>query len=263
MSAVNGETVLITGASSGIGLELARCFAADKSRLVLVARNTEALQSLAAELRRGYGIQATVVTADLSRPETPARVFHELQHAGITVDVLVNNAGFGAHGEFAGLPLQRQLEMIQVNVASLTDLTGLFLPGMIERKRGGMLNVGSVAGFVSGPGMAVYFATKAYVLSFTEALAGELTGTGLTVTALCPGPTTTNFGNVARGEKERQFKAPKMSAAAVARCGHQAFRKGRVLAIPGLRNHFLISLTRLTPRRFQRNVVKSLNRTRN
>ena len=125
-----------------------------------------------------------------------------------------------------------------------------------------MLNVGSVAGFVSGPGMAVYFATKAYVLSFTEALAEELAGTGLTVTALCPGPTATNFGNVARGPKERQFTSPKMSAAAVARCGHRAFRKGRVLAIPGPQNHFLIFLTRITPRWLQRKIVKSLNRTK-
>jgi short-subunit dehydrogenase len=262
MSAANGETVLITGASSGIGLELARCFAADKCRLVLVARHTGALQSLADALHRAHGIQTMVLTADLSQPEAPARVFNELQQAGVTVDVVVNNAGFGAQGMFADLSLRRQLEMIQVNVAALTELTGLFLPGMIERKRGGVLNVGSVAGFVPGPGMSVYFATKAYVLSFTEALAGELAGTGLTVTALCPGPTATNFGNVARGQKERQFKSPKMPAAAVARCGHRAFRKGRVLAIPGLLNHVLIFLTRITPRRFQRKVVKSLNRTK-
>jgi short-subunit dehydrogenase len=263
MSATNGEMVLITGASSGIGLELARCFAADKSHLVLVARNTGAMQSLADELRRKHGIQVMVLTADLSRPEAPARVFNELQKAGVTVDVLVNNAGFGAHGAFDGLPLRRQLEMIQVNVAALTELTGLFLPGMIERKRGGVLNVGSVAGFVPGPGMAVYFATKAFVLSFTEALAGELAGTGLSVTGLCPGPTATNFGNVARGKNERQFKAPKMSAEEVARCGHRAFRKGRVLAIPGLQNHILIFLIRITPRWLQRKIVNSLNRIKN
>jgi len=262
MNAANGETVLITGASSGIGLELARCFVADKSRLILVARNTEALESLAEELRRAHGIQTIVLTADLSRPETPARIFNELQSAGVTVDVLVNNAGFGAHGDFAGLPLRRQLEMIQVNVAALTELTGLFLPGMIERKRGGVLNVGSVAGFQPGPGMAVYFASKAYVLSFSEALAEELAGTGLTVTALCPGPTATNFGNVARGAKERQFKARKMSAETVARIGYFAFRKGRVVAIPGLQNHLLIFLTRITPRWLQRKAVKSLNRTK-
>jgi len=262
MSAAGGETVLITGASSGIGLELARCFAADKSRLVLVARNTTALQSLADELHRERGIQTMVLTAELSRAETPARVFNELQQAGVTVDVLVNNAGFGAHGAFAGLPLRRQMEMIQVNVAAVTDLTGLFLPGMIERKRGGVLNVGSVAGFVPGPGMAVYFATKAFVLSFSEALAEELAGTGLTVTALCPGPTATNFGKVARGPNERKFKSPKMTAEAVARCGHRAFRGRRVLCVPGLQNHFLIFLTRLTPRSFQRKTVKSLNKTR-
>ena len=143
---------MITGASSGIGRELARCFAADQSHLILVARTTAALQSLAEELRREHGIQALVLTADLSRPESPARVFRELQQAGLAVDVLVNNAGFGAIGTFAEWPLPRQLEMIQVNVAALTELTGLFLPGMLERKRGGVLNVGSVAGFVPGPG---------------------------------------------------------------------------------------------------------------
>jgi len=256
------ETVLITGASSGIGLELARCFAADKSRLVLVARNAAALQSLADELRRDHGIQTTVLTADLSSPDTPARLFKELQLAGLTVDVLVNNAGFGAHGAFAKLPLQRQLEMIQVNLAALTDLTGLFLPGMLERKRGGVLNVGSVAGFVPGPGMAVYFATKAYVLSFSEALAAELADTGLTVTALCPGPTATNFGNVARGLRARQFRAPKMTAATVARCGHRAFRRGRVLCVPGPQNRILIFLMRFIPRALQRKAVKSVNRTK-
>jgi len=260
---MQGETVLITGASSGIGLELARCFAAGKSRAVLVARNTQALQVLADELQREHGVQTLVLTADLSRPETPARVFAELQQAGITVDILVNNAGFGAIGPFARLPLRRQLEMIQVNVTALTELTGLFLPGMLERKRGGILNVGSVAGFVSGPGMAIYFATKAFVVSFSEALAEELTGTGLTVTALCPGPTATNFGNVARGPGQPQFKAPKMTAPAVARCGYQAFRKGRVLCVPGLHNHFLISLMRITPRSVQRKTVKALNKTRN
>jgi len=257
---MQNETVLITGASSGIGLELARCFAADKCRLVLVARNTGGLETLADELRRAHGIQALVLPADLARPEAPDHVIIELQRANVTVDVLVNNAGFGAHGDFAELPLARQLEMIQVNITALTELSGLLLPGMIERKRGGVLNVGSVAGFEPGPGMAIYFATKAYVLSFTEALAEELAGTGLTVTALCPGPTTTNFGNVARGSKERRFKSPKMSAEAVARIGHRAFRRGRVLCVPGLANHFLIFLTRITPRSFQRKIVKFFNR---
>jgi hypothetical protein len=158
------------------------------------------------------------LAADLSLPETPERIFRELQGRGITVDVLVNNAGFGAWGRFATLPLQRQLEMLQVNVAALTHLTGLFLPGMVQRRHGGILNVASVAGFLPGPGMAVYYATKACVLSFTEALAEELIGTNVTVTALCPGPTATNFGKVAHtgqnvGGSGRTLRPPRVPKA--------------------------------------------------
>ena len=261
MNAVSHETVLITGASSGIGLELAKCFAADGSRLILLARNTEALETLAAELRRTNKIETLVLTADLSRSGTPECVFKELQGRGIVVDVLINNAGFGAQGSFAGLPLLRQLEMIQVNITALTELTGLFLPGMIERRRGGVLNVGSVAGFLPGPGMAVYYATKAYVVSFTEALGEELAGTGLTVTALCPGPTTSNFSNVARGRKARRLKTAKMPAQTVANYGHNAFRRGKLVAIPGCRNRLLTFLIRITPRHWVRKMAKFYNRT--
>ncbi|MGB7748172.1 MAG: SDR family oxidoreductase [Verrucomicrobiia bacterium] len=262
MNAANSETVLITGASSGIGLELARCFAADGCRLILLARNTDALETLAAELRQAHKIETLVLTADLSRPDTPARVFKELQGRGIMIDVLVNNAGFGANGTFAGLPLQRQLEMIQVNITALTNLTGLFLPGMIERRRGGVLNVGSVAGFLPGPGMDIYYATKAFVLSFTEALAEELAGTGVTATALCPGPTATNFGNISHGQKIRQLNTPKMSAATVAQNGHRAFRRGRTLAIPGWQYRILLLLIRIMPRWFVRKMAKRFNDTK-
>jgi len=257
---VSPETVLVTGASSGIGLELARCFAADKSTLMLTARNTEALEKLAAELRRDHGITVHVLTADLARPDAPEKIFAELQGRGLTVDVLINNAGFGLQGAFAGLSLARQLEIIQVNITALTALTGLFLPGLLARKRGGILNVGSVAGFLPGPNMAVYYASKAFVLSFTEALAAEYADSGLTFNVLCPGPTESNFGTVARGGKARRVQTPRMTARAVAVYGHQKFRAGRVVAIPGLTNRLFAFAPRIAPRSLARRIVKKYNR---
>jgi short-subunit dehydrogenase len=262
MNAANSETILITGASSGIGLELAKCFAADGCKLILVARNTDALATLAAELRVAHKIEVKVLTADLSLIETPKRIFSELSAQKISVDVLVNNAGFGAHGSFLEMSLARQLEMLQVNIAALTELTGLFLPAMVRRKRGGILNVGSVAGFQPGPGMTVYYATKAFVLFFTEALAEELCGSGVTVSVLCPGPTESNFSNVARGKKVRQIKTGKMSAAVVAIHGHRAFRKGKITAVPGLPNKTFVFLNRILPRQIPRKLVKFYNRTK-
>ena len=259
MSAPNPETVLITGASSGIGLELAKCFAADGCRLILVARSQDALEKLAGDLRRKNHVEVIVLPGDLSQSETPSRIFNELTGRKISVDILVNNAGFGAIGPFDELPLERQLEMLQVNITALTALTGLFLPGMIKRRRGGILNVASLAGFVPGPGMAVYYATKAFVLSFTEALAGELEGTGLKVTALCPGPTATNFGNVAGSKNVKLIRTRRMTGEAVARAGHQAFRRGRVVAIPGSQGKLLVALARITPRTFVRKMARQFN----
>jgi short-subunit dehydrogenase len=256
------ETVLITGASSGIGLELARCFAADQSNLIFVARNTAAMDQLAAELRSKYSIEVHVFTADLSQPDSPQQIFDQAGRAGVTVDVLVNNAGFGLHGRFAGLPLDRQTAMIQVNIASLVKLTGLFLPGMIQRRRGGILNVGSVAGFLPGPDMAVYYATKAFVLSFTEALHEELRDSGVTTTVLCPGPTQTNFSLTARGYHTREMQAAKMSAAEVAQAGHRAFRQGRCVDIPGLKNRLMTQLIRMIPRSIIRRSVARYNQVK-
>jgi short-subunit dehydrogenase len=260
MSRVKAETVLITGASSGIGLELAKCFAADKSDLVLVARNRAALEKLSAELQAAHGIQVRILTADLARPETPQKIFEELFAQKISVDILVNNAGFGLHGAFGDLPLLEQLEIIQVNVTALTGLTGLFLPGMIQRRCGGILNVGSVAGFLPGPYMAVYYASKAFVLSFTEALAAEVSGTGLNISVLCPGPTQSNFGNVARRGQARRVERPKMSAQVVARIGHQKFRAGKTVIVPGITNKLLVFSPRLAPRKLARSVIKRYNR---
>ncbi|HUA39525.1 MAG TPA: SDR family oxidoreductase [Candidatus Sulfopaludibacter sp.] len=257
---MNSELVLVTGASSGIGWELAKCFAADGSRLVLLARNSEALESLAGELRRRHNIEVSVMTADLALPETPERIFRELQSEGLPVDVLVNNAGFGAWGKFAELPLPRQLEMLQVNLNALTQLTGLFLPGMVRRRRGGILNVASVAGFLPGPGMTIYYATKAFVLSFTEALAEELADTNVTASALCPGPTITNFDKAAHINKaQRRIRMVRMSAKAVSVHGHRAFRKGQVVAVPGLQNRLLVLLTRLFPRSMIRKTAAKFN----
>lgn len=252
------ETVLVTGASSGIGLELARCFAGDGCRLVLASRKGNVLEAVATELRKAHKIQAQVITTDLAHPESPTRLLAHLQAAGLKVDVLVNNAGVGAQGKFAELPLGRQLEMLQVNITSLTHLTGLLLPGMIER-RGGVLNVASTAAFQPGPGMAVYYATKAYVLSFSEALAEELAYTGVTVTAVCPGPTATNFGTAANMRTLGMVKGVSMSAEAVARQGHRAFRRGKVVVITGFRNQLPAFLVRLFPRAAVRKVTKRLN----
>lgn len=257
----NTETVLITGASSGIGRELARCFAADHSRLVLLARNTDALNELAREVKRDYSAEARVIAADLAEPETPECVFAECQAAGLEIDVLVNNAGFGAHGAFACLPLKRQLEMVQVNVDALTQLTWIFVRGMIQRRRGGILNVASTAAFQSGPGMTVYYATKAYVLAFSEGLAEELADTGVTVTALCPGPTRTNFAQAANFRGARLLTKGAMSVEPVARHGHRAFRRGRIVTISGWRNRLMAFSVRLSPRTLVRKIVRSLNAT--
>jgi short-subunit dehydrogenase len=256
---MNAEQVLITGASSGIGRELAKCFAAEGSRLVLTARNTGLLQSLADELRHAHNTESIVISVDLSSPGAARNIFTELQGKGITVDVLVNNAGFGAWGLFAELPLQRQLEMLQVNINALVELTGFFLPGMLQRRRGGIMNVASVAGFLPGPGMAVYYATKACVLSFTEALAEELRGTNVTVTALCPGPTATNFGQVAKADKARMFRLARTSAKEVACCGLNAFRNRRTVAVTGWQNRFLTLLIRWFPRSVVRKLAGKFN----
>lgn len=257
---MKGETVLVTGASSGIGLELAKCFAADGCRLVLVARNRPALEGLAASLKEKFKIETVVLPADLSLPDAPKQVFDSLASQKIPLDVLINNAGFGLHDRFADTPLARHLEIIKVNVMALTELTGLFLPEMLRKKGGGILNVGSVAGFVPGPNMAIYYATKAFVQSFSEALAEELAGTGVSVTVLCPGPTESNFGSVARGDRVRVAQSAKMSAETVARFGHFAFRNKQTVAIPGFRNRSLVFMTRIMPRSTIRRTVKSYNR---
>ncbi|MEZ5583306.1 MAG: SDR family oxidoreductase [Candidatus Competibacteraceae bacterium] len=187
------STALITGASAGIGLELAKVFAAHKHNLVLVARSQNRLETLAEDLRNDYGIQVIVLPADLTEPHAPQTLFETLRQQAIAVDILVNNAGVNFHGHFKDIALDNHLQLVQLNVIALTQLTHCFLPPMVERGQGHILNVSSISAFHPVPTLSVYAATKAYVLSLTEALAVELRGTGVSVTALCPGFTATTM----------------------------------------------------------------------
>jgi short-subunit dehydrogenase len=243
-------TALITGASSGIGLELAKLLARDGYDLVLVARRREKLEALGEDLRKQHGIRVRAIAADLADPAAPAAIVRELEAASVAVDVVVNNAGFGELGPFANIDLETERRMIEVNITALTVLTKLFLPGMLARRRGRILNVASTAGFAPGPLMAVYYATKAYVISLSEALAEELRGSGVSVTVLCPGPTTTEFQAVAHMESTRLFRLPGvvMDAAAVARAGYAGLMRGKRMVVPGLLNQVLPLVIRFSPR---------------
>jgi short-subunit dehydrogenase len=254
------ETALVTGASGGIGEDLARLIAAGGRHVVLLARSADKLQALAGELSAGHGIEATVIASDLSEPGATAQIVRTLHARGIAIDMLVNNAGFGAAGAFAADNPDEQLDMLQVNVAALTALTRAFLPGMLERKRGRILNVASTAAFQPGPFMAVYYASKAYVLSLSEAIAEEVAGSGVTVTCLCPGPTQTGFQDRAQLQKSRLFNLSRpMRSADVARAGYDAMLAGQRLAVPGVMNKITVQGIRISPRAATLKVVRFLN----
>lgn len=252
------KTTLITGASSGIGLELARVFARNRHDLVLVARSRERLEQLAGELREQHGVDARVIVKDLSVPASPQEIFDELQRDGVQVEVLVNNAGIQEYGPFLETDLQKELQLIQVNLTSLTHLTKLFLPGMVERGHGRIMNLGSTGSFVPGPLNAVYCATKAYVLSFSEAIAEELVGTGVDVTALCPGATATEFAQRAGIEDVRLFRDDTMNAVDVAEIGYRALMKGRRVVVTGLQNQLMVFSIRFAPRSMVAAISKRL-----
>jgi len=256
-------TALVTGASSGIGWEIAKLLAADGYDLVCVARNSKKLQALARDLEAAFHVRAAVVAADLSKPDAPARVLSESAKLVGDVDVLVNDAGFGIYGKFAETDLDQELESIAVNVVALTALTKVVLPAMRSRGSGRILNVASTAAFQPGPFMAVYYATKAYVLSFSEAIANELDGTGVTVTALCPGPTETEFQKRAGVSQTRLFRGPLvMDARRVAQAGYEGMRKGRRVVIPGALNRALVQALRISPRRLVTAMARRIQETR-
>lgn len=252
-------TALVTGASWGIGWELATICARDGHDLVLVARSEERLIELEKELSRRYQVSARVVSMDLTEPEAPRALYDELSQAGVEIDVLINNAGFGDVGPFSEADTEKLLGMLQLNVVALTHLTRAFLPGMLGRGRGRILNLASTAAFQPGPFMAVYYATKAYVLSFSEALTGECSGTGVTVTALCPGPTATEFQSRARVGGAKLRRLSMMEARPVAEEGYRAMMNGKAIVVNGFQNRLLSQSVRFAPRSLVRKVTRWLN----
>jgi short-subunit dehydrogenase len=250
-------TALITGASTGIGRDLAFECARAGYDLAVVARNRNQLESLAAEVGSETGRHVLIIAEDLTRPEAPAGIREALRDCA--VDVLINNAGVALRGMFHELPVEKQMAMLQLNVNALTHLTRLFLPAMVERRKGRVMNVASTAAFQPGPLMAVYYASKAYVLSLSEALHNEVREFGVIVTALCPGPTETEFGTRAEMSGTRLFESENiMSSAEVARAGFQALMDGKPAVIPGRRNAVIAFATRLVPRQVAAGLARKM-----
>jgi short-subunit dehydrogenase len=245
------HTALITGASTGIGYELSKCFAADHCNLIIVARQEQRLREVAEELTQKFGIAVKIIPADLVQPDAPQKIVDAVRKDLLQVDYLVNNAGYGLGGKFTETELSVELGMMQVNMLASVALTKLFLPGMVARKSGKIMNVASTAAFQPGPFMAVYYASKSFVLSFSEAIANELKGTGVTMTALCPGPTESEFQKRAHIENTRLVKNKvmgMMSSEQVAKIGYQGLMHGKRVVIPGLLNKIGAHSTRLAPR---------------
>jgi short-subunit dehydrogenase len=256
------RTCLITGASAGIGYELAKIFARNGFDLILVSRDSAALGAVADELHKEFGISATPLAANLAFPYSPREIASEVKRRSIRIDVLVNNAGFGVFGPFAETNLQEELDMIQVHIAALTELTKHFLKEMVSRHDGKILQVASTAAFQPGPRMAIYYATKAYILSFAEAVSNELRGSGVTMSVLCPGPTTTGFQKKAGMGDSIVATTGKMSAQRVAEAGYAGLMRGKAVIIPGILNKSLTVGVRLLPRAIVRSVVRFIQERR-
>jgi short-subunit dehydrogenase len=256
------DVTAITGASSGLGEGFARALAARKQNLLLVARREERLARLAAELAERHGVHVETLALDLSVPDAAARVVDGAAAAGLTIDQLVNNAGFGLRGAFAELDAARQREMIALNCTALVDLSHAVLPGMIARRRGGILNIASSAAFQPGPWMAVYYATKAFVLSFSEALHEEMLPHGVRVAALCPGPTRTEFGDVASMSDSALFKRFAVGPESVVEDGLAALAGNQAVKVSGTLNSVMAQSIRFTPRVLARRIAGGLQKSR-
>lgn len=252
-------TALITGASSGIGLEFAKIFAAQKNDLVLIARSANKLTALADTLKQQYGVVVHVIAADLSKMNEAQLVYDTCKRQDIHVDYLINNAGFGDFGFFVENDWTKTEQMIDLNMKSLTKLCYLFIPDMIKRKLGRILNVASTAAFQPGPTMAVYYATKSYVLFFSEALSNELKGSGVSVTCLCPGATESGFQVAAAMENSALVKGKKLpTSAEVALFGYKAMMKGKLTVIHGWMNYLMANSIRFTPRAWVLPIVRKI-----
>lgn len=252
-------SALITGASTGIGRELAFIAAENGYDVVLVARTASSLQAVAAEVERKTSRKTHIFAADLSQPNAAHALVGDVMNEGINVDVLINNAGFGLVGKFWELPEDEQMQMVELNIGALTQLTRLCLPDMVERRTGYILNVASTAAFQPGPLMSVYYASKAYVLSFSEAVHNEVKDYGVKVCCLCPGPTRTEFGNRAGMTSAKLFQGGNvMGAAEVAQIGWNAMRAGKSLVVAGALNATMAFLTRFGPRQLMANAARSL-----
>lgn len=259
---MNSKTyTLITGASGGIGFDLAQIAAADGRNLILVARSVDKLEKLAEEIRKTTKSEVITIPVDLSNEAGVNKLISEISTNDLHLDGLINNAGFGDFGDFAKADVSKNLEMIQLNISALTQLTHFALQGMLKVGNGRIMNVASTAAFMPGPGMAVYYASKAYVLSFSEALSRELKGSGVTVTTLCPGPTDTDFATAAGlGKSLMHRMLPPASSLEVAKAGYKAMIKGNALEIPGFTNKLTSITPRFTPRSILKNMIYGIHK---
>jgi short-subunit dehydrogenase len=256
------KTALITGATAGIGYAFAEVMAADGYALALVARDEARLQERARFLEKTFKVAVTVVARDLSKPESAAEIFEQLQRENFPVSVLVNNAAFGVFGRFPDTDLQEEMRMLQVNMGSLVQLTKLFLKPMLQRRAGKILNVGSTLSFVPGPWLGLYSATKAFVYSFSCALSAELEGTGVTATVLCPGGTRTEFQQRAKMEAKEGLLFRPMSARSVAEIGYRAMLKGRPIVVAGRQNKLMVGASKSVPTMWAARAARRVNQNR-
>lgn len=251
--------VLITGATTGIGYELAKLYAKDENNLILVARDEERLKEVKDELEF-YNIKVYTIALDLSEDNSCEKVLDFVNKKNLSVDILINNAGMGSFGYLSEIEMESELKLIDVNIRALTELTKIFLPSMIEHGEGAIMNVASTAAFCAGPKMATYYASKSYVLNFTEALYEELKGSEIKVSCLCPGPVKTNFQEKSGIKKKESAKKALMTPKDVAKVAYKDFKKGKLIIIPGFKNKLIITLNKLIPRSLSRKIILMMNK---